>query len=866
MKPIRLLGISASVLLLAGSARAQTTVFNPGVLRIQEWTDTNPNGVSSPSKAQVEAGLAGLPTTDTTDLTILQVPQTSPNANNYTRRITGFFVPAVTTNYTFFICSDDNSDLFLSTDSSPSNKRLIAQEPGWSASLLWVTDSGGGADLTQKRSDKWSPDGSHVPFASGIPLTAGQKYWIEAVHNEAGGGDNVGVTFKFAGGADPVDASNSLLTGSLIGYGYTIPAALTAITQPTNATAVAGREATFTYVVSDPLPDPLDYQWYRNGTVVSNATFQQYTFLTTAGDNSAQFTCVVTLPASYNSTLSITSLVATLTVNSGSVAYTNGLKIERFLGSSRTDAEAGRTAAASDISVSTGDGTANLNYTGAEAIPNDGINNYGRRMSGWYIPPTTGDYVFFLASDDDADLFISTDSTASNKQLIAQESNWSPSRGWVGAASTNTTSAGGSLLSQKRSDQWTNDTGTAPFALGIHLTQGKPYYIEADNHQGGGGDNLGILAKLVADPDPTNNAPPIPANQLSLLTSPTTTLTWATPPVPVTVFEGDLPLFTGKAVSDSEFKVLYQWMRNGTNLPGVTGSSYTFTTIAADNGSPFVLVASTAEGGLSITSAPVTLTVNAKVFEPGLVLMQYWINQTDQTLGERLLLPPPTFQMAVPSFAAGLNNENGDNYVNSISGFFIPATSGAYDFFVCSDDHSDLFMSTDSNPNNKRMIAQENNWSNARQWVTSGGGSALNLKRSDQWTNANSANLAPFGNGIQLTAGQKYYMEVWHAEGGGGDSIGVTYRKHTDPDPVDGSESALTGNLIGFNAVAATFANFTQQPASVTTLSGTTATFSAAGVSPSAAATHSSRPAPLPAPRTSSRSRLCCSNGTATVR
>ena len=65
--------------------------------------------------------------------------------------------------------------------------------------------------------------------------------------------------------------------------------------------------------------------------------------------------------------------------------------------------------------------------------------------------------------------------------------------------------------------------------------------------------------------------------------------------------------------------------------------------------------------------------------------------------------------MAVPAFEAGINSENGDNFVNEVNGFFIPAVSGTYDFIVTGDDNVDLFLSTDSNPNNKRLICQVNN-------------------------------------------------------------------------------------------------------------------------------------------------------------
>src|SRR6185503_7824961 len=65
-----------------------------------------------------------------------------------------------------------------------------------------------------------------------------------------------------------------------------------------------------------------------------------------------------------------------------------------------------------------------------------------------------------------------------------------------------------------------------------------------------------------------------------------------------------------------------------------------------------------------------------------------------------------------------------DNYANRFSGFFLPPTTGNYIFFIAGDDDSDLFLSTDDNPANKKLIAQEVSWSNNRQWNVPGGGTS----------------------------------------------------------------------------------------------------------------------------------------------
>jgi hypothetical protein len=135
--------------------------------------------------------------------------------NTYGERVDCLFKPAVTTNYTFFITADDDADLFISQNSGTNNLQLIAQEVSWSNPRTWVSNDGGtgNRDVQQKRSDQYSPDaGTTMPYSNGIPLVAGNTYYLEAVHHEGGGGDFVDVTFKIAGEPDPKNGDASRIT------------------------------------------------------------------------------------------------------------------------------------------------------------------------------------------------------------------------------------------------------------------------------------------------------------------------------------------------------------------------------------------------------------------------------------------------------------------------------------------------------------------------------------------------------------------------------------------------------------------------------------------------------------------------------
>jgi len=100
--------------------------------------------------------------------------------DGYGSRIRGYVHPLDTGNYTFWIASDDQSQLFLSTDESPANAVKIAEVTGWTGSRQWFNN----------------PSQQSVE----IPLVAGQKYYIEAIHIEGGGGDNLSVAWERTGG------------------------------------------------------------------------------------------------------------------------------------------------------------------------------------------------------------------------------------------------------------------------------------------------------------------------------------------------------------------------------------------------------------------------------------------------------------------------------------------------------------------------------------------------------------------------------------------------------------------------------------------------------------------------------------------
>ncbi|CAA9284509.1 MAG: GH119 / CBM16 [uncultured Cytophagales bacterium] len=100
--------------------------------------------------------------------------------DNYGARIRGYVCPPATGNYTFWIASDDESELWLSTSASPAGKVRIASVTGSTASREWGK----------------FPSQQSAPIA----LQAGTAYYIEALHKEGTGGDHLAVGWQLPDG------------------------------------------------------------------------------------------------------------------------------------------------------------------------------------------------------------------------------------------------------------------------------------------------------------------------------------------------------------------------------------------------------------------------------------------------------------------------------------------------------------------------------------------------------------------------------------------------------------------------------------------------------------------------------------------
>ena len=188
--------------------------------------------------------------------------------------------------------------------------------------------------------------------------------------------------------------------------------------------------------------------------------------------------------------------------------------------------------------------------------PSNFDENYGQRMHGYITAPVTGNYTFWLATDDGGALFLSTDEDPAHVTQIASIADWAGVREW------------NKFPSQQ----------SAP----IPLVAGRSYYISALQKEGGGGDNLAVRWLR---PDNIDEGP-IPADYLLPFGTTFTPPQIAEQPTNLTVIEGQLATFSVKTKGIS--LGTYQWKRGGVNIAGANTADYTFGPVSlTDDGAAF---------------------------------------------------------------------------------------------------------------------------------------------------------------------------------------------------------------------------------------------------------------------------------------
>jgi uncharacterized protein YjdB len=116
-------------------------------------------------------------------------------------------------------------------------------------------------------------------------------------------------------------------------------------------------------------------------------------------------------------------------------------------------------------------------------------------------------------------------------------------------------------------------------------------------------------------------------------------------------------------------------------------------------------------------------------------------------------------------------NGVGENYGTRVRYYFTPQVSGDHQFVIYGDDETVLYWSGSDATSPLSVLANVPGWTNEGE-----------LTRFASQTSAL----------VNLTAGQQYYFELLHKEGGGGDHYGILYRLSGGPGFINIPESTIS--------------------------------------------------------------------------
>jgi hypothetical protein len=235
---------------------------------------------------------------------------------------------------------------------------------------------------------------------------------------------------------------------------------------------------------------------------------------------------------------------------------------------------------------------------GEPAFGNTYGDNLAVRIAGTLTVPETGAYHFFVRSDDASQFYLNTAGSAlpvpGTDVPIAFEADCCDPF--------------------QEPDTFDEATTFSP----IQLTAGQQYGFVFVVKEGGGGDWGQVAMRRVGDPTPAAQLQPVRGALVTGRGDPTggsITITQQPQSQSVPANQSVTLEVAADVVSPYGLPPFHQWYRNGTLIPGATGTSYTtpFLT-AADNNARFTAVIGTV--GRTVTTEEATLTVGQDTTPP----------------------------------------------------------------------------------------------------------------------------------------------------------------------------------------------------------------------------------------------------------
>lgn len=352
-------------------------------------------------------------------------------------------------------------------------------------------------------------------------------------------------------------------------------------------------------------------------------------------------------------------------------------------------------------------------------------NNYASRMRGTICVPQSGLYTFWISSDDQSELYLSTGPSEVNKRLIA----------WVYG-----------YTQFRKYDKYPSQKSAQ-----IYLEADRKYYIEARHKEANGNDFISVGWQL---PDGTLQRP-IPGNRLSAITTP------PNQPPAITIFSPEpnqtfppgssvtfeVGAYDQDGVSNVQFTHIYT---NGSaGLANFTAPPYIYHWNNLAPGTYQVRITARDNQGAESTKDIFFTVLDQPCAGTGTIVREIWRNIPGTSVSSIPVNSPPSNTVTLTSLSTP--NYYANDYGSRIRGYVCAPATGFYSFWISGDDNSELWLSTDDNPANKRLIA----------YVTG-------ATRVNEWGKYMSQEA-----GVDLIQGGRYYIEVLHKEANGADHVEV---------------------------------------------------------------------------------------------
>jgi hypothetical protein len=217
------------------------------------------------------------------------------------------------------------------------------------------------------------------------------------------------------------------------------------------------------------------------------------------------------------------------------------------------------------------------------------VPNYGARFRGYFVPPQTGAYDFFLYGDDDAILSLSTDATPENLSAVLQSA-----------------------------AQSTAFDASVKHTSGL-LTAGQRYLFEVLYVQGADAARLGLAVRPASSSANVDGLTLLGGTQVSTFVNPDAGAVNITQqPASATVPAGQRMRLSVNATGPLGGTLFYQWQVNGADIPGANRPTFITPVLSAsDSGKRYRVLIGV--NGTDVASQEATLTVGpaqGSLFQP----------------------------------------------------------------------------------------------------------------------------------------------------------------------------------------------------------------------------------------------------------